>query len=158
MMLKMPFAGKAMETGTGRRAMLYDDYLAAQPRYLTHKTSPLYDSKALKAQFKNTYPESMRYTQAYYDKQRAINQFTDSYVQGRGRSRLGAGLFGFYTGYMSSIGYDAGSNYAYAPMMAQMDSSSMSSGAGQDLYINNAYVESNNFKDLFYSADELGGI
>ena len=165
--VKSPFVGKAMQTGTGKRGATYKEFLAEQPPWLTTNTlntrgrgigNPLYSKRGLRSQYENTYPiDTIHNTQAYYDKQRAVRSFTDSYVQSRGRSRLGAGMFMGYSGYMGSVGYDAGSNYAYAPMMAQMDTSSMSSGGGQDLYINNAYVESNNFKDLFYQADEYGG-
>ena len=131
----------------------YDDFVLESVDEFGNMKHP----SKLRSMYEATYPMTARHTQAYYDRGRDIRRFTDSYVQKRGRFTLGMGSFGMYTGYMSSYGYDAGSNYAYAPMMAQMDSSSMSSGGGQDLYINNAYVESNNFKDLFYSADELGG-
>ena len=152
--VKSPFVNKKMYRKTrAGGAPSYDDFVLESVDEFGNMKHP----NKLRSMYDATYPKSKRFTQAYYDRERAINQFTDSYVQGRGRARLGAGMFMGYTGYMSSIGYDAGSNYAYAPMMAQMDSSSMSSGGGQDLYINNAYVESNNFKDLFYSADELGG-
>ena len=66
------------------------------------------------------------------------------------------GGVGMYAGAKAEV-YDGTQGYASNAMMAQMNTSSINTGGGQDLYINNAYVESNNFKDLFYSADELGG-
>ena len=106
--------------------------------------------------YKNTYPGYSMKTQAFRDKRIELHNYTDKYVQGRGRGRLMHGAMMGYTGYMSSVGFGGGQNYAYSPMMAQMDSSSMTTDGGQDLYINNAYMESNNMKDLFYSANEAG--
>jgi TP901 family phage tail tape measure protein len=106
--------------------------------------------------YKNTYPGYSMKTQAFRDKRIELHNYTDKYVQGRGRGRLMHGAMMGYTGYMSSVGFGGGQNYAYSPMMAQMDSSSMTTDGGQDLYINNAYMESNNMKDLFYSANETG--
>ena len=153
--IRHKYADKNMfRRGRVSGAPSYDDFVLESVDEFGNMKHP----SKLRSMYEATYPMTARHTQAYYDRGRDIRRFTDSYVQKRGRFTLGRGAFGMYTGYMSSYGYDAGSNYAYAPMMAQMDSSSMSSGGGQDLYINNAYVESNNFKDLFYSADELGGI
>ena len=84
-------------------------------------------------------------------------QHADDYARAEGMRRMKWGAVGTYAGY-KSWRYDGSQSFASSAMRAQMNSSSYQSGGGaQDLYINNAYVESNNFKDLFYSSNELGG-
>ena len=82
--------------------------------------------------------------------------YADDFAMAEGWKRMQYGSIGMYAGYKGAF-YDGTQGYSSNAMMAQMNSSSYQSGGGQDLYINNAYVESNNFKDLFYSADQLGG-
>ena len=103
------------------------------------------------------------YTEAYYPTQKGLDMrkdllmFADDYARAQGRSRMMYGAGAMYAGYGAVFGIPTSQNYASNAMAAQMNTSSVSTGGGQDLYIDNAYIESNNFKDLFYSADELGG-
>ena len=82
--------------------------------------------------------------------------FANDYARQVGMRRMQYGAVGMYAGYKGAF-YGGTQGYSANPMMAQMNSSSFQSGGGQDLYISNAYVESNNFQDLFYSSNELGG-
>jgi hypothetical protein len=101
----------------------------------------------------------MEWTDRGLDMRKDMMIFADDYARAAGRSRMLYGAGGMYAGYTGVWGLPTASDYqhSYSPMMAQMNTSSIQTGGGQDLYINNAYVESNNFKDLFYNADQLGG-
>ena len=88
---------------------------------------------------------------------RDLLNFADDYARQQGHSRMLYGAGAMYAGYGAVFGMPTSHNYASNAMAAQMSTSSITTGGGQDLYIDNAYIESNNFKDLFYSADELGG-
>ena len=88
---------------------------------------------------------------------RDLLNFADDYARRQGHSRMLYGAGAMYAGYGAVFGMPTSQNYASNAMAAQMSTSSITTGGGQDLYIDNAYIESNNFKDLFYSADELGG-
>ena len=83
--------------------------------------------------------------------------FADDYARADGYTRMLRGAGAMYAGYGAVYGIPTSQNFASNAMAAQMNTSSVTTGGGQDLYIDNAYIESNNFKDLFYSADELGG-
>tara|TARA_R100001594_G_scaffold47947_1_gene80829 strand:- start:4634 stop:7255 length:2622 start_codon:yes stop_codon:yes gene_type:complete len=105
------------------------------------------------------YTKTMEWTDKGLAMNKDLMMFADDYARAAGRQRMLYGAAGIYGGYGARYGIPTAGEFqsGYSPMMAQMETSSMQTGGGQDLYINNAYVESNNFQDLFYNADQLGG-
>ena len=149
-------AGKA---GTGYRSLGSFQRESARHNLLRKGQQNILDYGA-PSPIARYYAQSARHykpTQLGYDMRAGLLQHADDYARAEGMRRMKWGAVGTYAGY-KSWRYDGSQSFASSAMRAQMDSSSYQSGGGaQDLYINNAYVESNNFKDLFYSSNELGG-
>ena len=85
----------------------------------------------------------------------AVQKYSDEFARYWGSQYFMGGMGGVGAG-AYIYGNAGGNNYAYDSYMAQMRTSSNYGAGGQDLYVENAYIESNNFQDLFYNSDNLG--
>tara|TARA_Y100000310_G_scaffold190719_1_gene190719 strand:- start:197 stop:712 length:516 start_codon:yes stop_codon:yes gene_type:complete len=85
-----------------------------------------------------------------------VQKYSDEFMRYWGAKYMQGGALGIGTGAYIYGNAGGGNNYAYDSYMAQMRTSSNYGAGGQDLYVENAYIESNNFQDLFYNSDNLG--